>query len=137
MERREIMKARRPEGETYGHALRGADQMQSPAEELFFLGRTVTAEIKSAHFATTPCSDAFANRYRQAVNNEDFAARGDFTQHFERQVKPVGVLVQATVETRNAQMTREVMRLLQEQQGAFVVIVEVLGRHQGDGQHFG
>ena len=93
------MKARWPEGETYGHALRGANQMQAPAEELFFLGRTVTAEIKSAHFATTPCSDAFANRHRQAVNNEDFAARGDFTQHFERQVEPVGVLVQATVET--------------------------------------
>src|SRR5207253_869149 len=49
MDRREVVKARGPEGETHRHALWGADQMQSPAEELFFLGRAMTAEIKPAH----------------------------------------------------------------------------------------
>jgi hypothetical protein len=47
------------------------------------------------------------------------------------------VLAQAATKARNAQVARQVMRFLQDQQGAFVIVVKVLGRDDRDRQDFG
>jgi hypothetical protein len=136
MDWRQIMKARGEQLVADRRARFIADQVKPKAEELFFLCRTITAIIQASDFATPPRSDSFTDRDREAVNNEDFAARRHFTQHFGTDLQPFAASVQAAVEARDTQVARQVVALSEYQQRSFVVILKILGGDDRDRQDF-
>ena len=110
MYRRQIVAGGGQEVEGDRDALRGDDQVQPPAEELFLLRRAIAAILRPAHLAAAPRPCPPTNGQRHGVDDEDRAARERFAQEIEQDSQPVPKRVRATVEARDGERAGDLPR---------------------------
>jgi len=136
---REVVQAAGQQGEGHGQAVRRADQVQAPAEELLVLGGAVAAVLPPAHRPAAPRAHALADRDGHAVDDEVADRRlpvgEQVAQHVEQQGQPVGQRVQAPREARGRERARQIACRVQHGERAGVVVAEEGCRRHRDGEH--
>src|SRR6267154_2472855 len=114
------------------NAIRRADQMQAPAEELLLFGGAVAAIGSSAYLFTASGAYPPANRYGQAIDDKDLTAREDLAQRTRDELQPVREFMQAAIKACDISPAREIVTFAEDTHRTFVMILKVLGRSNGE-----
>ena len=115
---------------------RRADQVQPPAEELLLFRGAVAAIGASSHLVAAPGAHAATDWHGHAIDHKDVSRHPDLAQGGGDEGQPVGELVQPAIEARDINPPRQIGRCAQDAHRAFMLILEVLGRHDRNQEHF-
>jgi hypothetical protein len=102
--------------------------MQPPAEELFLLGRIIAAVGAATDFATAPGAYASADWQWQTIDHKHLASAEHLAQARGDEGQPIGEHMQAAIEARDINPARQIVRLAQNTDGTFMMVLEVLRR---------
>src|SRR4051794_34171199 len=135
MHRGQIMISGRQHLKTDWNTLGATDQMQAPTKEFLVFGSAVAAELASSHFAAAAGTNAFADRQRQAVNDEGLSLTEQFSNQADDPQEPIVQAVQLTIEARDTQAT-DIAQTNQQAQGALMMLLKVFCRQDRNRQGF-
>ena len=119
------------------HAIRSIDEMHAPSKELLPFGGALPAAFALAHVPTAPGARPAAYRLGEAIDDEHVARGEHLPQHFRNPGHPIGELIQARIEARDADPIRQIaaLVLVHDLHGPLVMVAKILGGDDGNRQN--
>jgi hypothetical protein len=121
----------------HGHAIRAADQMQTPSKELLPFGGARPAACAPAHLPTAPGAHTTADWQGEAIDDEPVARGEHLPQHVRNPDHPISELMEATIEARDADPPRQIAAPVHDLHRPFVMTANILGGDDGNRQNLG
>src|SRR4051794_22616319 len=135
MDWRQVMQRGRQHRKAHRHSLWRTNQVQAPAEELLIFGCTVATVDLPTDFPAAPGTNAATDGNGQTVDDEDLTLRQHLAQGLSEEEQPVSQGMQPAVEARGTERAREIVEGFEHTQSALVMVLEVLGSDDSDGEH--
>jgi hypothetical protein len=92
----------------YGHAIRAADQMHTPSKDRLPFRRALPAACAPRRLPTAPGAHTTADWQGEAIDDEHVARGEHLPQHVRNPGHPIGELMEATIEARDADPPRQI-----------------------------
>jgi hypothetical protein len=121
----------------YGHAIRAADQMQTPSNERLPFGGAIPAAFAPAHLPTAPGAHTTADWQGEAIDNEPVARGEHLPQHVRNPDHPISELMEVTIEARDADPPRPRAAPVHDLHRPFVMTAKLRGGDDGNRQNLG
>lgn len=131
MDRCQIVKGGREQRKTDQNAVRRADHVPSPAEELFLFGSAVAAIGPSTYLLTASSMNTPTDRHGQTIDHKHLARAENLAQGARDELQSVSALVQPTMKAGDINPTRPVATFAKDTHRTFVMILEILRRSDG------